>query len=284
MDDTNRELRLAAALVEAADTLTEGFDRGRQLRRLADRCVEVLSARGAGIMLIEEGRAASLTASGAREELALELLAAQREEGPCLDSYRSRRPVPPVALGSAGAASRWPGFTRRALRHGVAATFAVPLRRRERVLGALNVFLPDTAGTDTAGTDGRGADIGRVDIGRVDIGGTDVGVTDIAGTVELRLAQALADGAVLGLHNNALYRQCRARAGQLEQALSSRVRIEQAKGMLAERWGTAPDDAFTALRRYARRHRLPLERVAQSVVEGTADDAALRRESGQTDP
>ncbi|MBC7272024.1 MAG: GAF and ANTAR domain-containing protein [Streptomyces sp.] len=269
MDDTNRELRIAAALVEAADTLTEGFDRGRQLRRLADRCVEVLSARGAGIMLIDEGRAASLTASGAREELALELLAAQRDEGPCLDSYRSRRPVPPVALGSAGAASRWPGFTRRALRHGVAATFAVPLRRRERVLGALNVFLPDTAGTDTAGADSRG---------------TDTRGTDIGGTAELRLAQALADGAVLGLHNNALYRQCRARAGQLEQALSSRVRIEQAKGMLAERWGTAPDDAFTALRRYARRHRLPLERVAQSVVEGTADDAALRRESGQTDP
>ncbi|MFD0315233.1 ANTAR domain-containing protein [Streptomyces flavalbus] len=249
MDDSTRELRVAAALVEAADTLTEHVDEGRQLRRLADRCVELLAARAAGIMLFDEGRVTSLTASGTREELALELLAVQREEGPCLDSYRAGRPVEPVALGSARAVVQWPGFTRRALRHGVTATFAVPLRRGERVLGALNVFLPGATGATAP-----------------------------------RLAQSLADGVVLGLHNRTLYHQCRARAQQLERALASRVPIEQAKGMLAERWRTTPDDAFTALRRYARRHQVPLRQVAAAVVDRTADDAALRREAGHADP
>jgi AmiR/NasT family two-component response regulator len=71
------------------------------------------------------------------------------------------------------------------------------------------------------------------------------------------------------------YLQCRTLAGQLQQALSSRVRIEQTKGMLAERWNMAADDAFVALRQYARRRRLPLDRVA--------DDAELRREAERGD-
>ncbi|MFF1305391.1 ANTAR domain-containing protein, partial [Streptomyces sp. NPDC058307] len=74
--------------------------------------------------------------------------------------------------------------------------------------------------------------------------------------------------------------QHRTLSGQLQQALSSRVRIEQAKGMLAERWSVAADQAFMALRQYARRHRLPLGQVASAVVEGAADDDGLRREIG----
>jgi AmiR/NasT family two-component response regulator len=66
----------------------------------------------------------------------------------------------------------------------------------------------------------------------------------------------------------------------LEEALSSRVRMEQAKGMLAERWDTGADEAFIALRQYARRRRLPLDLVARAVIERVADDAELRREAG----
>jgi AmiR/NasT family two-component response regulator len=69
----------------------------------------------------------------------------------------------------------------------------------------------------------------------------------------------------------------------LQRALSSRVRIEQAKGMLAERWNTPADRAFVAMRQYARRHRLPLDRVAQAVIDRVADDAALRREAERAD-
>lgn len=247
MHHTNREGRLAAALVEAADTLTESFDTADYLRRLSDHCVELLSARAAGIMLIDGGEAAMLAGSSRREEMALDLLAAQHGGGPCLETYGSGRPVPPVSISVAHAAARWPEFTERALRHGIVATFAVPVRRRETLLGALNVFAPTLP--NIAPENGRS---------------------------ELSVAQALADAAALGLENHRSYAQYRSLAGQLQEALSSRVRIEQAKGMLAERWQVGTDEAFIALRGYARRHRLPLDRVALAVIERSVDDAELR--------
>lgn len=248
----SREIRLASALVEAADTLVEGFEATRYLQRMSDHCVELLNASAAGVMLIDGGRAVSLAASSRHEDVALELLEVQHEGGPCVDSYGTGRPVPPVSIRVAHADARWPEFTERALRHDITATYAVPLRRHEKLLGALNVFVPTLP--DTGRDDG------------------------VSAAPELQVAQALADAAALGLQNSRTYSQYRTLSGQLQEALSSRVRIEQAKGMLAERWGVRADQAFIVLRQYARRHRLPLDRVARSVIEGAADDAELRRE------
>ncbi|WP_328881421.1 GAF and ANTAR domain-containing protein [Streptomyces sp. NBC_00299] len=259
MHGRTREIRLAEALVESADTLVDGFEAAHYLSGVADHCVGVLAAWGAGFMLIDGGRAVSQAAGGADREVALELLRAQYGGGPCLDSYSSGRPVPPVSIRAARTGSRWPEFTERALAHDIATTYAVPLRRRGRLLGALNVFGAARAG-DSRSEDSRSED----------------------GTA-LRLAQLLADCAALGLENNTAYVQCRTLAGQLQQALSSRVRIEQAKGMLAERWRTPADHAFVAMRQYARRRRLPLDRVAQEVIDRVADDAELRREAGPAD-
>lgn len=136
MEHRNREERFAAALLEVADTLTDTFDTGAHLRRLADHCVELVPARAAGVMLIDAGEPVSLAGSSRREDLALDLLAAQHSGGPCLESYGSGRAVPPVAIGAAHPAARWPEFTERALRHGITATFAVPVRRRDTLLGA----------------------------------------------------------------------------------------------------------------------------------------------------
>jgi AmiR/NasT family two-component response regulator len=54
---------------------------------------------------------------------------------------------------------------------------------------------------------------------------------------------------------------------QLEQALQSRILIEQAKGILAERFGTTPDAAFDVLRRGARNHRIRVHHLAKRVIE-----------------
>ncbi|MEU6354213.1 GAF and ANTAR domain-containing protein [Streptomyces sp. NPDC047072] len=250
MQDATREIRLATVLVEAADTLGEGFEATRYLGRLSDHCVDLLGARAAGVMLIDGGRAVSLAASSRHEDMALELLEAQHGGGPCLDSYSSGRPVRPVSIRVAHAAARWPDFTERALRHDVVTTYAVPLRRHDTPLGALNVFMPTLPDT----------------------------TTPAQSTTEIEVAQALADAAALGLQNRRTYTQYRTLSGQLQEALSSRVRIEQAKGMLAERWKVGADQAFVALRQYARRRRLPLDRVAWTVIDGAADDAQLREE------
>jgi GAF domain-containing protein len=198
-------------------------------------------------MLIDGGRAVSLAGSGCQEEVALELLAAQHGGGPCLESYGSGRPVPPVSISVAHEAARWPEFTERALRHGIVATFAVPVGRGDVPLGALNVFVPTLPNGESE-----------------------------SGRSELAVAQALADAVALGLQNQRAYAQSRCLAGQLQEALSSRVRIEQAKGMLAERWRVGTDEAFTALRGHARRRRIPLDRVARAVIDGDVDDAGLR--------
>jgi GAF domain-containing protein len=257
MHHSSREVQLGAALVEAADTLSDAFDTVAYLRRLSDHCVALLDASAAGIMLIEGGETVSFGVSSRQHEPALDLLEVQRHGGPCLECYGSGEPVPPVTIRAAHTSSRWPDFTRRALRYDIGSTFAVPLRRNGTPCGALNVFAPEPAHPSPPPTHPSPAPEDET---------------------ALLLAQTLADAAALGLANHRAFAQHRTLASQLQEALSSRVRVEQAKGMLAERRGTGTDEAFISLRRYARRHRLPIDEVATAVITGSQDIAELGRE------
>ena len=104
-------------------------------------------------------------------------------------------------------------------------THALPLRLRHRVVGALNLFqtAPHRLGDD-----------------------------DIA------LAQALADVATIAILQQRTLEQSHIEKSQLENALTSRILVEQVKGVLAERWNTSVDDAFAAFRSYARARHLRL--------------------------
>ncbi|MWA11328.1 GAF and ANTAR domain-containing protein [Streptomyces sp. BA2] len=244
MRDRSSELRLAQVLVETTNTLDDDFDPEHYLSRVASHCVELLDASAAGVVFDGAG-APALATGGHPRDLALDLLGAQRSGGPCVESLGTGLPVPPVRLSAAEPAERWPEFTALARRHGIGVTYAVPLRQRETLLGALNIFVPETSRGPYA--DG-----------------------------ELRLAQSIADAAAVGLHNHRAYTEYRTLTTQLQTALTSRVRIEQAKGILAERWHTGVDEAFDTLRRYARRERLVIDMVATEVIKGSLDDAALR--------
>jgi AmiR/NasT family two-component response regulator len=70
--------------------------------------------------------------------------------------------------------------------------------------------------------------------------------------------------------------QLRTRVAQLEQALQSRIVIEQAKGVLAERWGVPVDDAFDRLRKAARCNRMKLHELAAAVVASPTTPPQLR--------
>ena len=63
--------------------------------------------------------------------------------------------------------------------------------------------------------------------------------------------------------------QARTLAQQLQHALDSRVIVEQAKGILAERNGITPSEAFDRLRKYARQNQARIHDVAAQVVDGT---------------
>ncbi|MGW7273073.1 ANTAR domain-containing protein [Streptomyces sp. NPDC054864] len=244
MRDRISELRLAHVLVETTDTLDDDFDPERYLDRVAGHCVELLDASAAAVIFDVPGTPA-LATGGHPRDLALGLLGAQQSGGPCVESLGTGRLVPPVRLTGAEPARSWPEFTALARRHGIGVTYAVPLRQRGALLGALNVFVPE--GSRCPHADG-----------------------------EVSLAQAIADATAVGLHNHRAYTEYRTLATQLQTALTSRVRIEQAKGILAERWHTGMDEAFEALRRYARRERLVMDVVATEVIKGSLDDASLR--------
>ncbi|MDF3292882.1 ANTAR domain-containing protein [Streptomyces silvisoli] len=231
-----REQRLAETFVELADTLVDGFEETALLRLLASRCLEFLDASGAGLLLADGY--GKLRTVAVRE--AAGLLDLQRDGGPALDCFRTAALVGPVDLATDGA--RWPRFAERAVGRGVFGTYAVPLRLRETVIGALQLFR------------------------------TEPGVPhgDVA------LAQALADAATIGMLRQRALTRSELLASQLQSALDSRVAVEQAKGMLAERWGVDMDAAFGAMRRHARTHRLRLSELARRIVDKSLDSEALR--------
>jgi AmiR/NasT family two-component response regulator len=86
-----------------------------------------------------------------------------------------------------------------------------------------------------------------------------------------KLAQALADVATIGVLQQRSLHRSHILSEQLQNALTSRIAIEQAKGVLAERTGLSMDAAFNALRRHARDHNLKLTAVAKDVVNARLD-------------
>lgn len=229
-----REERLARTLVELADTLVDDFDMVELLVLLVERSVELLDASAAGLVLADEAGRLRLMASTSEAMELVELFQVQNDEGPCFDCYRSGKPV--IAEDLSEETERWPAFAPFATYSGFYSAHAFALRLRGRVLGALNLFRSEPGGLTSA---------------------------DVAA------GQALADVAAISLCQVRAMRDSQLVTGQLQQALHSRIAIEQAKGMLAERAGVGMDEAFARLRSYARSSRRLLVDVAEDVVSGT---------------
>jgi GAF domain-containing protein len=230
---TQREDLLVSTFVQLTDTLVDDFDIIDMLTALADGCVELNLAAAAGILLVDgEDKLRVMAASSDRARL-LELFQLQNDEGPCLDAFSTREPVLEKDLRRAS--DRWPVFAPEAVDAGFMSVYAIPLRLRSTAIGALNLF---------GGHPGQVAD------------------------ANLRLARALADVVSIAIIQNQTIRESEVRAVQLQRALDSRVAIEQAKGMLAERNHIDMDTAFRHLRSFSRNTRRHLTAVAMDVVNG----------------
>ena len=241
-----RETLFAKTLVELADSLVDDFDMVELLTLLTDRCVEVLDVSTAGLILVSSGGELQLMASSSQAMRVLEVFELQSDEGPCMDCYRTGLPVVNVDL--AQAADRWPRFTPQAVAAGFRSVHALPMRLRGNVIGALNLF--------------------RVDQGAM-------------GDHDIAAAQALADIATITIVQHRAEAQARLLNEQLTEALNSRIVIEQAKGVLAERSSLDMAEAFSRLRTYARNNNLRLADVAADVISGAVSTAMLER-SGRT--
>ena len=231
----SRESALVNTFVDLADTLVADFDVVELLSRLTDSCVEVLNVDAAGLMLISPQGDLRVMASSSEAMRILELFEIQAEEGPCLDCYRTGEPV--INQDLAASKDRWPTFTVEALEAGFNSVHALPMRLRGTVIGALNLFhkLPGKMAEE-----------------------------DVAA------AQAFADVATIAVLQHRAAIEARVIKDQLNFALNSRILIEQAKGMIAERENLDMDTSFSRLRTHARENNLRLIDVAQDLISGAS--------------
>lgn len=198
--DGPRELRVVQAAALLADTVNDEFDLSDVLYGLTASCVELLDVDTAGLLLADDKDQLHTVASSHEATRLLELFQLQSEEGPCVDCYRGAIPVSCADL--ADADGRWPTFAPRARADGIQAVHAVPLRVRDQTIGGLNLF--------------------RCRPGTVP-------------DADLAIAQSLATVTTIGILQSRARRSSEVLNEQLQNALNSRVIIEQAKGFLAER-------------------------------------------------
>ncbi|MFE0105764.1 ANTAR domain-containing protein [Streptomyces sp. NPDC059009] len=223
---------MAPALITLADAPLNGESDEQLLRRLARAAVLIPGVEAASCSLLDADAHPVQTTATSDVAGQLELIQGDVREGPGTDSWRTRKPLTNVDLTHQHSRVRWPHFTPRAVEAGVTTVTALPLRHDDRSLGALTLHHP------------QGALLPE----------------------HLRWSTLLADATTAGLdHRNAL-RQATNREQQLQHALNSRVLIEQAKGILAERLDCTVGDAFDLLRHHARRNHLKIADVAAEIV------------------
>ena len=227
--------------------MVDHFDVIEFLHRLVERSLELMDCAEVGLLLANAGGSLQVMASSSERTEALELLQSRNEEGPCFDCYRGSRPVFSEDLRADG--DRWPKFAPAAVQSGINSVHAIPMRVHGRTIGALNLFRADT---------GRLAERDR------------------------QLGQGMADIAAVALIQERAMRETRGVVQQLQSALNSRVLIEQAKGVLAERGNVSVDVAFAGIRRYARARNSRLSDVARDVIDGRLDATALAEISRDT--
>jgi GAF domain-containing protein len=227
----SREQQVIEAFVQAADTLVDDFDVIDFLHTTAERCVQLLEVDAAGLMLADQrGRLQATVASSENARL-LELFELQTDAGPCLDAFRTGAPV--VNANLQAGTERWPQFAEAARLTGFVSVHALPMRLRSTVIGVLNLFCAQPGTLSDA---------------------------------DIRIGQALADIATIGILAQRNLRQAELLATQLQTALHSRVIIEQAKGVLAEHHRITVDDGFTLLRAYSRNHNRRLSDIARDIA------------------
>jgi len=228
-----REEMLTRTFVELADTLVADFDVVELLTLLADRCVEVLDVGAAGLMVASPAGELRVMASSSEAMRVLELFELQAQDGPCLDCFKTGEAVQHRDL--ADLDGLWPLFGPEAVAAGFRSVQALPMRLRGSVIGALNLF--------------------HVEPGEMR-------------PADAMAAQAFADVATIAILQHRAALEGQVINDQLQHALNTRVVIEQAKGMVAERRGLNMEEAFAALRAHARNSNLRLADVANDVITG----------------
>ena len=213
-----------------AVVLPARYDLEDALTELTESVTAGLGLSGSGVTIAEEGQLRFVTAvSPASGEL--ERIQESQQAGPCRDAYDKGEVVRVTDVRLE--ATRWPEFTATATRLGVAGVAGIPMRLDDQIIGALNLDATEPRQWSDE---------------------------DIA------VAAVLADVATSYVVNASKLRQQRQLSEQLQQALESRVVIEQAKGITAQQHSLTIDQAYQRMRRHARSNNASLRVVAEAIV------------------
>jgi len=228
---SDREKDLAAAFVELADTLNAGREIVDLMDLLVQYAVRFTSAVEAGVLLAGPGGDLHVIASSSERTSDVEEAQLGSEAGPCLEAFATGLSVDvPSVSDSRG---EWQEFSDIAFARGFRAAHATPLELRGQRLGGLNVFFLVEGSTSAA---------------------------------ELALLGAFARITAVSLAQQQAARAQLTITDQLRFALDSRIIIEQAKGVIAQRNGISVDLAFRMLRNYARSTNAHLRELSEQVV------------------
>ena len=213
-----------------AKVLPAQYDLELALAELTESVAAVLGLCGSGVTMAEDGRLRFVTAvSQASGEL--ERIQEQEQSGPCQDAYDTGEAV--CVTDVRVETTRWPEFAAAASRLGVAGVAGIPMRLTNHTIGALNLYAPEPREWTE---------------------------DDIAA------AAVLADVATSYVINASKMRQQQQLSEQLQQALVSRVVIEQAKGITAQKHAVTVDEAFHLMRGHARSNNASIRAVAEAIV------------------
>lgn len=219
---------LAVTLIEITRSVTQGAETIEIFTELAEKCVSLLPVTAAGILLRDvSGTLQVIGASNPSAHL-LDLFQVQNEQGPCLECSTTGEPVSDTELSSTGA---WPRFAALSRQQGFTAVYALPLRSRDVTVGALNLFAeqPISAG-------------------------------------RLVVAQALADAATLSLLQVDPHVDLQIVIRRIHLAVESRNTLEQAQGMIAQRFEIDAEEALIRLRDVSLATSMTLVDVAAAVI------------------
>jgi GAF domain-containing protein len=226
--------RLLGSLERFAATLTAGYGVGDVLHDLTWEMTDVLDLTGAGVTLVHDGKQRFVTA--AVEAIArLERVQEDHQLGPCIDAVTSAQPMTVADLADSDTSRRWPEYSSAARKAGVRAVAGIPMVADGSPVGAVNLYAKEPR---------------------------------IWPAEDLRVASVFANIATGYLVHASAVQQHQRTTEQLQQALSTRVIIEQAKGVVATQRETDVDEAFLLLRRYARDHNTRIHDVARAVIDG----------------
>ena len=224
---------LVQAVADYAQALLTDFDIGTVLYRLTDHVTAVLGADGAGVSLADDSPNLAFVAATDGTVAAVEQEQIAQGEGPCHEAYRTGELVVVADLEQE---HRWPAYASAAIEHGARSVLAVPMPVTERRIGALNVYrhAPHDWHDD-----------------------------------EMEVARALADMASGYVLNAGRLDEARTLGQQLQHALGSRIIVEQAKGILAERNQISTAEAFERLRKHARSTNTRVHDLSRQIVDDT---------------